>query len=87
MPGEISDTVPRFTQFVNGSVRFVVPSTVKVVPGVLVKVNWNAPLPSSCALVNCGGVTVTCVFWVTEMDSPSSPMCAVRCEPVLAVKE
>lgn len=77
---------PSIVQLVNGRARFVVLITVNGVPGVLVNVNWNVPSTNVFAPVSSGGVTSK-FDWVTEINSPSTLMLAVRTGLVQVVKE
>ena len=55
-PGEISVAAPRAVQLVDAIAAFVVAMAVKLVPGVLTKLNWNSP-PGNLV----GLIMTTCV--------------------------
>lgn len=71
--------MPSTVQSVSGTNKLVVESTVKFVlrPG-LVTENWNTSWFTLCAPTSVGNGSC-----VTEMDSPSKVIWAVRLQPVL----
>jgi hypothetical protein len=72
--GAVFVQAPATVQVINGSDRLVVDSTVKHASGVLLKENWQTPLPSICTPARIGGVPITpCV---TGMVWPSRVMLA-----------
>ena len=62
-----------------GNATLVLAKMVKLVPGALVKLNWNVPLPSRVAPVSSGGVGggPTTTVRVTGVATPPSELLLV----------